>query len=154
MKLMRQVREFAEMNDFKTEWDIRLPSSMVDPLVGLILKRAAKQLRVVQEDLAEVVGCDLRTDRAHLLVEELAELFEGMAERDIIETSDGLADLAYVVAGTAATFGLPLDALCDEVHASNMSKDFGEHKPVKGDRYFAPDIRRVLETNMTLRSQR
>lgn len=33
-----------------------------------------------------------------------------------------LADLLYVVYGTAATAGIPIDKVFDQVHASNMSK--------------------------------
>lgn len=154
MRLLRQVRAFAQINDFPLDQDVRVKASLADPLVTLILQRAAGQLEATMRDLDEVVDCDLRLARAHLMVEELTELLRGLADRDIIETSDGLADLAYVVAGTATAFGLPLDALCDEVHASNMSKDSdGTHKPAKGGTFFKPDIRGVLERNMILRSQ-
>mgnify|MGYP003668595895 CR=1 FL=1 len=154
-RLMSQVREFADCNAFPLDKDVRASTPLIDPLVSLILLRSAEQLEATMRELDEVVDCDLRISRAHLIVEELAELIRGMAAKDVIETSDGIADLAYVVAGTAAAFGLPLEALCDEVHASNMSKEMdGAHKPEKGVHYFKPDIRGVLERNMVLRSQR
>tara|TARA_R100000152_G_C6774199_1_gene201865 strand:+ start:1581 stop:2054 length:474 start_codon:yes stop_codon:yes gene_type:complete len=155
-KLMRQVREFAETQGFTLNQDVRVKEEYegAEHLVELLLLQVEKKLEDVRRDLTEVVGCDLRIDRVHLIVEELGELVHGLAMRDVVETADGVADLAYVVTGTAAAFGLPLDALCDEVHASNMSKDVGGHKPAKGERYFKPDIRRVLESAMVLRTQR
>lgn len=41
-----------------------------------------------------------------------------------------LADLLYVVYGTAVSFGIPIDEVFDEVHRSNMSK-LVDGKPVK-----------------------
>lgn len=87
---------------------------------------------------------DLRYQRATLVLEEVAELLEGMAKGDIVETADAVGDLLYVTLGTAVTFGLPADSLVHEIHGSNMSKDVGEFKPVKGENYYEPDIARVL----------
>jgi len=42
-----------------------------------------------------------------------------------------LADLLYVVYGTAVTFGLPLEEVFEEVHRSNMSKLGDDGKPIK-----------------------
>jgi predicted HAD superfamily Cof-like phosphohydrolase len=41
-----------------------------------------------------------------------------------------LADLLYVVYGTALSFGIPIDEVFDEVHRSNMSK-LVDGKPLK-----------------------
>lgn len=49
---------------------------------------------------------------------------------DIVEAADALADLRYVTEGAALEWGIPLDAVTDEVHRSNMAKTGG---PVRGD---------------------
>ena len=59
-----------------------------------------------------------------------------------------LADLLYVVYGTAATFGIDIDRVFDEVHKSNMSKLGEDGKPVyrqdgkvlKGPNYQPPKL--------------
>ncbi len=71
------------------------------------------------------VGEDPRTDlvRLHLIAEEgVAELALALGERDRVKVADALADLAYVLFGAAATWGVPLQEVFDEVHRSNMTK--------------------------------
>lgn len=60
--------------------------------------------------------------RIELMLEELGESLEGIAENDKVKTLDGLVDCAYVVIGTATSFGLPFTAGFKEVHESNMTK--------------------------------
>ena len=62
--------------------------------------------------------------RLSLLGEELQELHAATAANDLIETADALADIQYVLAGTAHEFGMGgcFGALFAEVHRSNMTK--------------------------------
>ena len=62
--------------------------------------------------------------RVNLLQEELDELREAIAEGNMVEIADALADLQYVLSGAVLEFGLGsrFAALFDEVHRSNMSK--------------------------------
>lgn len=41
---------------------------------------------------------------------------------DLVGLADGLADMIYVIVGTALEFGIPLDKVWAEVHRSNMDK--------------------------------
>lgn len=90
--------------------------------------------------------------RSRLIAEESAEALDALACRDLIALADALADIVYVVYGTAITFGIDLDACVEEVHRSNMSKldDAGQPvlradgKVLKSDQYRPPDLRRVL----------
>lgn len=74
------------------------------------------------------------------------------AAPDLVEAADALGDIDYVTQGAALVFGVPLNAVGLEVHASNMSKLGVDGKPIyredgkilKGPRYFKPDIARVL----------
>lgn len=64
-----------------------------------------------------------------------------------------LADLLYVIYGTAVTFNLPLQEAFNEVHRSNMSKLGADGKPIyredgkvmKGPNYSPADIEQVLD---------
>lgn len=89
--------------------------------------------------------------RVHLLEEELCEFEDAVEADDLVGVADGLADIAYVLYGTALTFGIDLDAVVAEVHRSNMSK-LSEGRPIyrsdgkvlKGLQYSPPDIAGVL----------
>ena len=86
---------------------------------------------------------DLRLD---LLDEEVRELHEAVEMGDIVKIADAIGDIAYVIAGTAVTYGIPFDAVLAEVHRSNMTKvnTPAEAKLVKGPGYRPPDIAGVL----------
>ena len=90
--------------------------------------------------------------RLELIQEELEELSDAVADRDMIQIADALTDLLYVVYGAGHAFGLDLDECFQEVHASNMSK-LGENgrpihredgKVMKGPGYFEPDLESIL----------
>ena len=90
--------------------------------------------------------------RLELIQEELEELSDAVADRDMIQIADALTDLLYVVYGAGHAFGIDLDECFQEVHSSNMSK-LGENgrpihredgKVMKGPGYFKPDLERVL----------
>jgi len=90
--------------------------------------------------------------RLELIQEELDELSDAVADRDMIQIADALTDLLYVVYGAGHAFGLDLDECFQEVHSSNMSK-LGENgrpihredgKVMKGPGYFEPDLEGIL----------
>jgi predicted HAD superfamily Cof-like phosphohydrolase len=60
--------------------------------------------------------------RLELLSEEVSELVKAMSAGDIVEISDALADIVYIVIGTAVAYNIPLDQVWGEVHRSNMDK--------------------------------
>lgn len=65
--------------------------------------------------------CELRIN---LLQEELNELKDAIADNDLIEVADALADIQYVLSGAILEFGLgdKFKGLFEEVQRSNMSK--------------------------------
>jgi predicted HAD superfamily Cof-like phosphohydrolase len=104
------------------------------------------------------VGDELAALRVRLLAEELGELKDATATRDIVGIADALADIVYVAYGTAVTYGLDLDAVLAEVHRANMSKLDADGRPVlradgkvlKSARYRAPDVAGVLAQQLPL----
>ena len=83
------------------------------------------------------------------------ELYPGSnstADIDRKNLTKELADLMYVVIGTAVTFGLPLREVFEETHKSNMSKLGPDGKPIlrsdgkilKGENYHEPNIDRYF----------
>lgn len=90
--------------------------------------------------------------RVDLIQEEVDELVEAIANKDMVEIADALTDILYVVYGAGHTFGIDLDECFTEVHASNMSKLGEDGTPVKADNgkimkgpgFFAPDLESIL----------
>ena len=90
--------------------------------------------------------------RLDLIQEELDELSDAVADRDMIQIADALTDLLYVVYGSGHAFGIDLDECFQEVHSSNMSKLGPNGKPIhredgkvmKGPGYFEPDLEGIL----------
>lgn len=92
--------------------------------------------------------------RCELILEEFREYVEAVAENDLVAIADALADLAYVVIGTAVAHGLTrFGDIFDEVHRSNLSKLGGDGKPVlradgkvmKSDRYTPPRLEPLID---------
>lgn len=93
-----------------------------------------------------------RAMRVEILAEEFREYINAEDVDDLVEVADALADMAYVIYGTALTYGIDLDAVIDEVHASNMSKLGDDGNPIyrpdgkvlKGPNFRPPNIEEVL----------
>jgi len=90
--------------------------------------------------------------RRKLLLEEMNEYMEAENDNDIVEIADALADIIYIACGTAVAYGIPLDDVFEEVHASNMAK-LVDGKPIyredgkvlKPEGWQPPDIKGVLK---------
>jgi predicted HAD superfamily Cof-like phosphohydrolase len=85
--------------------------------------------------------------RRRLMAEELSEYIAAAHRGDLTEIADALADLAYVVLGSAVSHGIDLEPIFAEVHRSNMTKDIDRdniNKPVKGEAFEPPRIAELL----------
>jgi predicted HAD superfamily Cof-like phosphohydrolase len=78
-----------------------------------------------------VPDADTRALRVRLIQEEFDELKDALAQGDVTATAKELADLLYVVYGTAVSCGIDMEPVFREVHRSNMSK-VGGHKRADG----------------------
>jgi predicted HAD superfamily Cof-like phosphohydrolase len=100
----------------------------------------------------EIPTLDASALRYDLIKEELEELFEAIANKDMVEVADALTDILYVTYGAGHTYGIDLDKCFDEVHRSNMSKLGLDGKPIyredgkvlKGPNYFQPDLNNII----------
>lgn len=108
---------------------------------------AAKQFKSIMDHQGD--GGDQRIVRAHLVCEECSEFLEAMSTGTEVDVLDALADLCYVVFGSALAFDLPLQQAFDEVHKSNMTKRVRSADDLrcrdKGESYETPNLTRVLE---------
>jgi len=136
-----------------------------DTMVGLVTwalaasRRASRAARAVR-DLHDALGIETPTapvsspawrQRAEMIREELQEYEEAAEAADVDGVADALADLLYVVYGTALVHGIPLDEVFAEVHRANLTKivpgeplEAGTKAP-KPDGYRRPDVAAVLD---------
>jgi predicted HAD superfamily Cof-like phosphohydrolase len=92
-----------------------------------------------------------RVLRRKLLKEEVEEYFDGEDKDDLENVAKELADIIYIVCGTAASYGIPLDRVFEAVHSSNMAK-LVDGKPIrredgkilKPEGWTPPDIKSIL----------
>lgn len=88
--------------------------------------------------------------RVQFVEEEARELREAVDAGDVVAVADALADLAYVVYGSALHFGIPLADVLAEVHRSNMTKTpAGDGKAIKGPGYQPPRVAEALGVRTT-----
>jgi phosphoribosyl-ATP pyrophosphohydrolase len=117
-------------------------SEMLEELSGLLSDAASTFAAVCKAGIG-----DIRVERTHIMMEELAEFIYGLATCNKLEMLDGLADLEYTLHGSAAVFELPLAEAFMEVHRSNMTKGPGQDRPghpAKTASYSPPDLSQFL----------
>lgn len=93
-----------------------------------------------------------RSLRIGLLKEEYNEYIQAEKMGDLVEIADALADMLYIINGTCVSYGIPIDEIFNEVHASNMSKldqngkviRREDGKVLKGPNYFKPKILEII----------
>jgi len=116
-----------------------------------------KQLQLVQEFHAKfrvpvleeptLISEDRSNLRYKLIRDEVEEYLGGVRDGDIENIAKELSDILYSVYGTILEHGLQdkMEAVFEEVHRSNMSKDYHEYKMVKGAEYFEADVSKIFQ---------
>ena len=113
------------------------------------------RFNAVLGDLADPKVCALEL-RHKLITEEFGELIAEArkSEPDMAAVAKELADLLYVVYGTAVAWGIDIEDVFHEVHRSNMTKTAGlereDGKILKGPGYKSPDIAAVLKRQVAI----
>lgn len=109
------------------------------------------------EILVQTTPSDLTDEskrlRIRLIQEEFEELKESMASGDLASIAKEIADLLYVVYGTAVSYGIDMEPVFREVHRSNLSKIGGykrdDGKWVKPATYSPARVEPILEAQQT-----
>jgi predicted HAD superfamily Cof-like phosphohydrolase len=87
--------------------------------------------------------------RVRLIQEEFDELTEALAREDLAAIAKEMADLLYVVYGTAVSYGIDMKPVFQEVHRSNLSKVGGfkraDGKWVKPPTYSPASVQPLLD---------
>lgn len=122
-------------------------------------ERLELRLNLMAEEFCEVIGAIMGPIAEAAMRAAWATTmasWDGTFTPDIAKVAKELADLAYVLAGTALETAIPLDAGVAEVHASNMTKlDANGHpitradgKSLKSDLYREADMTAVLASHV------
>ena len=103
----------------------------------------------------EVPDPPIAERRIGMLREEVDELEDAVADIDIAEYADAIADIIYVALGAAVEAGIDIEPVIEEVIDSNNSKidwqsaqpwaRHGNGKIAKTERYSPPNIAPILE---------
>ena len=104
------------------------------------------------------VGLDVYTLRYNLMREENEEYLDACKQGDLVEVADALGDQLYILCGTILKHGMQhkIEKVFDEIQRSNMSKLDANGKPIfredgkilKGENYFKPNIKEILENSL------
>lgn len=114
--------------------------------LNLVKKFHVKFHQLVSEK-PSLIPDDRSSNRYRLMKDEVEEYLEGVQSGDLTNIAKELADILYAVYGTILEHGLQdkMEAIFEEVHRSNMSKDYHEYKMIKGERYFKADVEQFFK---------
>ena len=89
---------------------------------------------------------DRAENRYKLMKEEVEEYLKGAQNGDLSNIAKEIADILYAVYGTIIEHGLQdkMEAIFEEVHRSNMSKEYHEYKMIKGEGYVKADVSKFI----------
>jgi len=112
---------------------------------------------IVVKQTPALVDDGTRALRERLIHEEFEELKEAMAKDDLVGIAKEMADLLYVVFGTAVSYGIDMEPVFREVHRSNMTKVGGykreDGKWVKPATYSPAAIEPILAEQSAVRDE-
>lgn len=132
---------------------LRRPSAPRWAAVAMVRAWHEKYGQQIREE-SDAAATDWQIAFRHWLhSEEVAELHVAMLDRDVVAIAREIADVLYVVYGTALSYGIPIEDVFAEVHRANMTKvrrsasELREDlvKPIgKPPGWRPPDVARVL----------
>jgi predicted HAD superfamily Cof-like phosphohydrolase len=111
-----------------------------------LVKEFHEKFKVLVSDNPSLISEDRSSNRFRLMKDEVEEYLAGVQDEDIENITKELCDILYAVYGTILEHGLQdkIEAIFEEVHRSNMSKDYHEYKMVKGSNYFKADVKKFI----------
>ncbi len=106
-----------------------------------------KKFSALVSEKPSLIPEDRSSNRYRLMKDEVEEYLAGVQKGDLENIAKELADILYAVYGTILEHGLQdkMEEIFEEVHRSNMSKDYHEYKMIKGPNYFKADVKKFLE---------
>ena len=123
--MQRQIAEFMRRCDQQVAMYPQLPS---EEIVTLRIRLMVEELLGAVDpnefvlDAEGKILLDIGRYTELLIKNKSDELVASMLKGDLVGVADGIADVLYVVIGTAVAYGINIKEIFDEVHRSNLSK--------------------------------
>lgn len=110
-----------------------------------------RKFKALISEKPSLIPPDRSNNRHRLMKDEVEEYLAGVQNEDLENIAKELADILYAVYGTIIEHGLQqqIEAIFEEVHRSNMSKDYHEYKMVKGSNYCKADLRKFFQEDVS-----
>ncbi len=111
-----------------------------------LVKDFHTKFKALISEKPSLISPDRSSLRYRLMHDEVEEYLKGVEENDLENIAKELGDILYAVYGTILEHGLQdqMEAIFEEVHRSNMSKDYSPTKMIKGPNYRKADIRQFF----------
>lgn len=120
--MQRQIAEFMRRCDQEVAKYPQLPTEAIVTLrIRLMVEELLGAIEV-EKDWDQLDDVEKSRYLHHLVLNKSDELVKSMIEGDLVGVADGIADVLYVVIGTAVAYGINIKEVFDEVHRSNLSK--------------------------------
>lgn len=107
------------------------------------------RMKLIAEEFLELMEAMAGSSRKMALMRESVWEFvrDVQPDMDLVHSAQEMADLIYVVEGTAVVSGVRLPPVFEEVHRANMDKEPtpGMSKPTKPVNWRPADVQAVLE---------
>lgn len=112
----------------------------------MCVKEFHEKFDIPINDVPHLPDKEVVRKRMKLLEDQYHEYRYAERGKDLTKVTDALADMVYVICGTAHYYGIPLDKVFAEVHRSNMTKDGKDEngKVLKGEHFSPPEIAEIL----------
>jgi predicted HAD superfamily Cof-like phosphohydrolase len=124
--MQEDIEEFMRRCDQEVADYPQLPSDEVRTLRIRLMVEELLGAKDISEFMIDIDGNATPYSANHyveLLVKNKSdELVASMLKGDLVGVADGIADVLYVVIGTAVAYGIDIQEIFDEVHRSNLSK--------------------------------
>lgn len=160
MKKKAPVTQFDQVKEFH----LAFGHPVHDEPTAIEIDRAQLRINLILEEVVEYMSATIGdADNAEYMNAAIASVLKAMElvkkaqpyefeNPDLVGIADGLGDIGYVVAGAAHEYGIPLNAVNNEIHGSNMTKLGPEGKPIynevgkimKGPDYRPPNVEEIV----------
>jgi predicted HAD superfamily Cof-like phosphohydrolase len=113
-----------------------------------LVKKFHEKFHVPVLSRPSLIAKDRSDLRFKLMDDEVKEYLKGVENKDLENVAKELADILYAVYGSILEHGLYeiWDKVFEEVHYSNMSKEYHRYKMVKGVGYVKANVSQFLES--------
>lgn len=112
-KMQQMVKDFHEKFGLAINYKPTMPE----------MKTRMLRLRLIMEEITELaMAFDIAIQDVNLFDFDVSINPYSRDMSNIVQATDAVGDLLYVVIGTAVSMGIDIDKVFEEIHRSNMSK--------------------------------